>query len=83
MNLLVILLLDILSTKVEGYHRAKPPIETTHGDTQKALQFLLYTPGPVSLDKGNQGNMDSAMDHNLPSLQLGPTLPLNLSLIHI
>ena len=77
MNLLVILLLDILSTKVEGYHRAKPPIETTHGDTQKALQFLLYTPGPVSLDKGNQGNMDSAMDHNLPSLQLGPILPLN------
>ena len=77
MGLFVILLFSILSTKVEGYHRVEPPIETIHGVTQKALRFLLYTPGPVSLDKGNQRDMYSAMNHNLSSLLPDPTLPLN------
>ena len=77
MSLFVILLLSILSTMVEGYHRPEPPVETIPEATYNATSFPLYIPGPLSLRKENKGNMDSAMNHNLSTRLQDPTLPLN------
>ena len=77
MDLFVILLLSTRLTKVEGYYRPEPPIETIPEVTHNATSSPLDTRGPLSLDKGDKGNINSAMNHNLSSRLQDHTLPLN------